>query len=150
MNCKYVGLVIGRYDSDFLFEHVLNNNPDVKKENIKAMTAINDHDLVILYNNGKREVFDTFENTRQYVIYHTDAMTEEDHRKQFPDLLRKWMRRKFMNQSDLSKKIGTSQQMVSKYLTGTAIPGFGRLKKIADVLGCSVEDLYLNYPWSWW
>ncbi len=148
MNCKYVGLIMNQYNTEFLYKHILNNYPDVNPERVQALTAINDHDLVILYKNGKREVFDTFENTRQYIEYHTDAMTEEDHRKQFPSLLRKWMRRRFMNQADLSKELGTSQQMISKYLTGAAIPGYGRLKKIADVLHCSVEDLYLNYPFA--
>lgn len=146
MDCKYIALIAGKYDTDILYRWVLNNHPDVKPENVSSLTAVNENDLIITYKDGKRELFDMFENSRQYIPYETNALTEEEHRKQFPILLRKWMRRRFMNQKDLSEKLGISQQMVSKYLTGQAYPGYGRLKRIADALHCTVEDLYLNFP----
>lgn len=146
MNCKYIGLIIGKYDTDFLYRYVLNNYPDVKSENIQGVIALNENDLLITYKNGKRELFDTFQNTRIYIPYETDALTEKEHRKHFPMLLRKWMERRFINQNDLARELGISQQMVSKYLSGQAYPGYARLKRIANVLKCSVEDLYLNFP----
>lgn len=146
MNCNNVALMVGQFDSEGLYRYVLEHHPDVKPENVKTYIAINQHDLVVTYKNGKREMFDTFENYRQYIVYETNAMTEEEHRKQFPEQLRKLMRRRFVDQIWLAKETGISQPMISKYLAGKAIPGYGRLKKLAIALECFVDDLYLNIP----
>lgn len=146
MNCANIALKVGQFDSEWLYKYVLEHNPDVIPEKVKSFVAISDYDLIVHYKNGKRELFDIFENTRQYILYKSDSMTEEDHRKRFPDQLRKIMRRKFVNQSWLSEQTGISQGMISKYLTGEAIPGYGKLKNIANALGCQVDDLYLNIP----
>ena len=146
MNCSNVAFVVGLYDSDKLYKYVLEHNPDVKPENVKNFIAINANDLIITYKDGKREMFDTFENYRQYIIYETNAMTEKEHVKHFPDQLRKMMRRKFVDQIWLSNETDISQPMISKYLSGKAIPGYARLKKIAIALQCTVDDLYLNIP----
>jgi transcriptional regulator with XRE-family HTH domain len=38
-----------------------------------------------------------------------------------------------------------SQSMISHYMTGRALPGYTILKKIANALDCSVDDLYLKF-----
>ena len=146
MNCSNIAIMVGQYDSEKLYNYVLVHNPDVDPNNVKAFVAINNNDLVISYKDGKRELFDTFEDKREWIEYQTDAMTELQHRKQFPKQLRKIMRRRFVDQIWLSNETGISQPTISRYLAGTAIPGYARLKKIAIALNCAVDDLYLNIP----
>lgn len=146
MNCSNVALRVGQYDTDGLYKYVLERYLDVKPENVRTVVAISNNELVLTYKNGKREIFDFFEGDRQDVPFETDAMTEEQHRKQFPKQLRKWMRRRFVDQVWLAKEIDVTQGMVSKYLTGKAIPGYAKLKRIAIALRCTVDDLYLNIP----
>lgn len=107
--------------------------------------AINEYDLLITYTNGKRELFDTFDGYRRYIKYETDALTEEEHRKEFPKLLYKIMRRKGITQNQLAEKLNVSQSMISHYINGKALPGYSMLKKMANVLECSIDDLYLNF-----
>ena len=52
------------------------------------------------------------------------------------------MNRKWVTQEELARRINSSQQMVSRYLTGQSIPSALTLKKIADALDCNVNDFY--------
>jgi DNA-binding XRE family transcriptional regulator len=131
--------------NDDLYLKVLKNNPDINKDDVKTYLAINDYDLLITYKNNQRELFDTYDNTRRYVPYISEALTTEQMRKEFTIQLSKLMRRKNITQEELAYKIGTSQSMVSKYLKGEALPGFIILKKIADALHSHVDDLYSVY-----
>lgn len=145
MNCQNISLLAGTYPSDELYHLVLEHNPDVKPENVKAFIALNNFDLLITYKNGKRELFNTFDGYRRYIEYETDALTEEQHRKEFPRLLYRMMRQKNVTQEQLARRLDVSQSMVSKYISGKALPGYTVLKKMASVLNCSVDDLYLNF-----
>ena len=46
-----------------------------------------------------------------------------------------------MSQVELAKRIGVGQSAVSMWETGNAMPRAGKLKEIAEVLGCSVGEL---------
>lgn len=131
--------------NDDLYLEVLKHNPDIDKNEVKSYLAINDYDLLITYKNNQRELFDTFDNTRRYIPYVSEALTTEQMRKEFTIQLGKLMRRKNVTQEELAYKIGSTQSMISKYLKGEALPGFLILKKIADALYCKVDDLYSIY-----
>lgn len=47
-----------------------------------------------------------------------------------------------MSQQELGRKLGVSFQQIQKYEKGVNRIDAGRLIKIADVLGCTVEDFY--------
>lgn len=128
-----------------LYDKVLKLNPDISKEKVKSYIDINDYDLLITYENNQRELFDTFENTRRYVPYESTALTTEQMRNGFKIQLKKIMERKNVIQEVLAYKVGVSQGMISKYLNGEALPGYVMLKKIADALECSIDDLYFLY-----
>lgn len=128
-----------------LYDKVLKDNPDVLKDNVKSYVDINEYDLLIIYKNNQRELFDTFENTRRYLPYESKALSNDEMRKEFKIQLRKIMNRKNVTQELLAERIGTSQSMICKYLNGEALPGFILLKKIADALCCKVDDLYFSF-----
>ena len=44
--------------TDFLYKYVLNNNPLIDENNIQSYKALNNHDLLITYNNGVEEIYD--------------------------------------------------------------------------------------------
>jgi len=131
--------------NDKLYLEVLRHNPDIDKNDVKSYLAMNEYDLLITYKNNQRELFDTFDNTRRYIPYVSEALTTEQMRKEFTIQLSKLMRRKNVTQEELAYNIGTSQSMVCKYLNGEALPGFIILKKIANALHCHVDDLYSVY-----
>lgn len=46
-----------------------------------------------------------------------------------------------ISQRDLAEKVGVTDSAVCQYETGKRSPSIETLKKIAEVLGCSVDDL---------
>jgi transcriptional regulator with XRE-family HTH domain len=44
-------------------------------------------------------------------------------------------------QMDLAKRMGVTQGAVSQWETGTSLPRADLLPKLADVLGCTVDEL---------
>ena len=44
-------------------------------------------------------------------------------------------------QAELADKIGVSRQIMSRYIQGDAIPSVYKACQIANVLGCSLDDL---------
>ena len=46
-----------------------------------------------------------------------------------------------MSQADLAEKVGCRQKDISRWESGLHEPGALTLKKMAQVLGCSMDDL---------
>jgi transcriptional regulator with XRE-family HTH domain len=46
-----------------------------------------------------------------------------------------------ITQKELAEKVGVSQQNISRWETGEVIPKIDKLKRIAEVLGCTINDL---------
>jgi transcriptional regulator with XRE-family HTH domain len=48
-----------------------------------------------------------------------------------------------ISQTELARKINVSQSLLSRWEGGKAYPRYPELKAIANILKCSIEDLYL-------
>lgn len=127
--------------TEFLYKYIINNNPFIKEEDIESYEALNSHDLLITYRNGVQEIYDTFLNTSRRVR-HIEQADDSQMRLAFRRRLQTLMNRKWVTQDELAKRINSSQQMISRYLTGQSIPSALTIKKIADALNCSVDDFY--------
>lgn len=127
--------------TDFLYKYVINNNPFIDEEDIVTYKALNQHDLYIKYKNGVEEIYDTFSNI-SHRVNHVEPNNDLQMRLSFRRKLQTIMNRKWVTQEELAKRINSSQQMISRYLTGQSIPSAITIKKIADALGCSVDDFY--------
>ena len=130
---------------DFLLEYVISNNYGLYKEDIVEYKAVSPYDLVIEFENGERRIYDTFSNTWSYVKYESDDLTDEQELHEFQVNLRTLIRRKFMDQTEFARRLGITQGMVSKYLTGRSVPDVLMLRKMAKVLGCSVNDFFYKH-----
>lgn len=128
--------------TNYLYKYVLNNNPYIHEEDIDSFEALNNHDLLITFKNGNKEIFDTFANTSRRVRHIDGPRSDKQLRLDFKRKLQLMMNRKWVNQEELAKRIKSTQPMISRYLTGESIPGAITLKKIADALGCSTDDFY--------
>lgn len=49
-----------------------------------------------------------------------------------------------LTQQELAKKVGLSQETISQYENGTRTPNINVEKKIADVLGESLDDIFFG------
>ena len=50
-------------------------------------------------------------------------------------------RKKKMTQDELAKKLGVTQNVISKWEKGYCAPKTARLRDVADALGCTVDEL---------
>ena len=72
-------------------------------------------------------------------------MSDEERMKLFGDNLYRIMYRKGVSQEELSKEIGITQTMFSRYVTGKSSPSFYTVEKIIKYLDCSYEELTYDY-----
>ena len=56
-------------------------------------------------------------------------------------MIRELRRRKDITQEELAKRIGVGHSAVAKWETGKCKPTADKLVKVADVLGCTVDEL---------
>lgn len=47
-----------------------------------------------------------------------------------------------MSQKELADKVGVDRTSIAKWESGAAIPAALKLPKIAEVLGCSIDELF--------
>jgi transcriptional regulator with XRE-family HTH domain len=48
-----------------------------------------------------------------------------------------------ISQTELARRISVSQSLLSRWESGKAYPRYPELKAIADILKCSIDDLYI-------
>lgn len=108
----------------------------------ESVEIYDDLDLLITTRSGGRYLYDDFDKTIQQLKEERD---EVDWKRQFGIRLRKLMRRRGIIQSELSEMIGVSVTSLSSYMNGRSVPSIYVAEKMAEALGCSVNDL-LHFP----
>lgn len=122
---------------------VLHINPFATKDDVIGFKEIGQWDLLITFKNGEKVIFEVDSGYHRKLFYkNIDELTEEQERREFGYALRTMMRRRGILQEELAEKIGTSQTMISHYMTGRSIPNGIILRKIAKALKCSMDELF--------
>ena len=68
---------MGQSKPEYLYKYVINNNPFIDEKDILSYEALNKHDLLITFKNGKQEIYDTFSNTSRRVIRIDQTQTDD-------------------------------------------------------------------------
>ena len=120
-------------------------DPFLQEEDVVEARMINEFDVLFVLKDGRRIIFDS--DTHYYrSLYPEDyILTDEQHQCEFRRRLRTMMRRKHINQEELAKRLGTTQAVISRYVTGESIPNYITLVKIAEALNCSTDDFRYKY-----
>lgn len=58
--------------------------------------------------------------------------------------LKKLRKERNLKQIDLAKEVGVTRQSMSYYELGMTRPSLDKAKKIADVLNCTIEDIFFD------
>ena len=87
--------------------------------------------------------YDPMDNSIRQV-YLGDDMDEEVARKEFGNNLQKMLPFSGMTKSELATKVGVSNVMMARYIQGKSVPSAIVARRIARVLGCTVDELFDN------
>lgn len=60
--------------------------------------------------------------------------------------LKSLRRKDAMTQGDLAQKLGVTQSMVAKWEAGASYPRGEMLSRLADVLNCTIDELFGREP----
>ena len=52
-----------------------------------------------------------------------------------------WRRERSLSQAQLAKLVGVTTSAVGNWEAGVRVPRLPTLRRVADVLGCSIEDI---------
>lgn len=53
-----------------------------------------------------------------------------------------WIAKSGMSKKEVAKRMGVSQQVLSRWINNHSKPSLEKAFKLADLLGCKVDDLY--------
>lgn len=126
-----------------LWQYVMRISPFIEKDEVAEIKELNTWDLLIVFKNGDKYLYDRCSDMHKYIRYDDiNELTEEDERKEFAYRLRTMMKRNWTTQEELAKKVNITQAMISRYVTGEAIPNALTLNKISKALNCSMDDFF--------
>lgn len=128
---------------EYLNYYIYRIDPSATADDVEEMTEINEWDLLIVFKNGRKVLFDRFTGYYQNVFYDdVNEITEEQEAKELAMRLRSIMNRKGITQEQLASELNTTQAMISRYIRGECIPSAIVLRRISKVLNCSMDEFF--------
>jgi DNA-binding XRE family transcriptional regulator len=124
------------------WQYVMSVSPFIKEEDLECLEYVNQYDLLIVFRNGEKILYDTFNGYFRSNNESSYELSDEQHVRIFNRNLRSILNRKRITQSELAEATDTSQTMISRYITGECLPNALMLYKIARALNCSIDDLF--------
>lgn len=127
----------------YLWQYVMQIDPFVQEEDIQEIQELNEWDLLIVFKNGRKVIYDRATGYFNNVFYsNRNKITDEQEKKEFARRLRSLMTRRGITQEQLADILNSTQSLISRYATGETIPGAVTLNRIAKILNCSMDDFF--------
>lgn len=133
-----------RINRDIL-EEFLRNRPEVDRDRIADWYMEDDFAIVVEIDDGSAYLYDSvYQTTRRSSSIDTlfkKPQNEEEWRIGFAKRLHRKMRLAGLTQDELAWEADISTGALANYINGYSTPTVYRLMRMANVLGCSVNDL---------
>lgn len=101
--------------------------------------------IIVDLNDGKSVLYDDARRTIRTLPTDSMRMSEYEFKREFKYRIDDMMKRKGVSQIRLAERTGITQSRLSDYIRGIRTPSFYIIHKIAQGLGCSIDDLtYTN------
>lgn len=114
----------------------------VRNEDITSQRKISDSEYIFIMNDGKKYLYETIGDiVKQIGCFNTDYVNDELWKKEFSRRVKKMAFRKGYYIKDLAVKLGISENTMSRYMNGKTIPNAFMVKKLSEILGCSIDYL---------
>ncbi len=104
---------------------------------------LGDFETLFFLKDGDKILFDELNKKWKLISTSPDKteLTDDEWVAEFSRKLKKKLSLKHVLQKDLAKALNVSTFAVNRYVNGTQTPPILILRKIAGILGCSVEEL---------
>ena len=124
---------------DYLF-HMM-----VKREDVLSVEPYDKFQILVTKKNGNRYIYD--------MMAHGDKLLKEDgpvffemdektYMSEFAFIVDTKITAKGITLEDLSERTGISIPTIYRYMRGASIPNLYKAKKLAEVLGCDINDFF--------
>lgn len=114
----------------------------VRNEDITSQRKISDSEYIFILNDGKKYLYETIGDiVKQIGCFDTDYVNDELWKKEFSRRVKKMAFRKGYYIKDLAVKLGISENTMSRYMNGKTIPNAFMVKRLSEILGCSIDYL---------
>ena len=124
---------------DYLF-HMM-----VKREDVLSVEPYDKFQILVTKKNGNRYIYD--------MMAHGDKLLKEDesvffkmdektYMSEFAFIVDTKITAKGITLEDLSERTGISIPTIYRYMRGDSIPNLYKAKKLADVLGCDINEFF--------
>ena len=124
-----------------IFEQFKIYNQDLL-DRVDEWESMGKNSIKVFLNNGDVYQFNSIMKTRRWINPEdSDDMTEMIFRKRFANNLAMFMYENGYTQETFCEEIGLSRMSLHKYLNKKATPSGYILTKIANLFGCTVDDL---------
>lgn len=115
-------------------------DPFATESDLSRVEKINEYEILFEFKNGKKYVYDSMLHNFRGFYPDGYELTDDEWKRSFKMRLYEIMKHRRITQEELAEKVGTSQVMISRYMTGRCVPSIVMLAKIARALRCSIDD----------
>ena len=126
-------------DTEYLIERFRNDYPYMADEIVDSKL----HDkwtIDLIMKNGEKLRYDSIEGLSR-TLKETSSIDDDEWKKALGRRIKRYIWSKGFTQQQLADRTGISQYLISRYINGYVSPSARNLKKIADALSCSADDL---------
>lgn len=102
------------------------------------------YELAVQLDDGSVLIYDFIIKGIRRAPSYAEQLTDDECKKEFGRRLQQLLYSKGMTQEDLAEAVGTSQTIISQYVSGRVNPSFSKVDKICRVLNCSMDELRYN------
>lgn len=124
---------------DYIIDNFKSHFPALAKQ-MKSCEKDKYGQVTAVLKDGRKILYDDF-CCRVREVPDSSNLTRDEFGKDLGQRLWYIMRRKGIDQVELSKRTGFPQSTISNYINGINVPSFYAIDKIARILDCSIDDL---------
>lgn len=117
-------------------------NPFIKEEEVQEVITINDYEILFIFTNGDKIIYDTHDNNFRGVYPEGHELTDEEWNRSFKIRLRKIMNHRSITQDELADRLGVSRITINRYINGHTIPSCLMLRKISLALDYPLDEFF--------
>ena len=122
--------------------YLLYINPKLTLDDIEEARPINQYEIFFRFKDGDKCIFDRTTNMIRGFYPEDHELSDDEWKRSFKNRLCTIMMHECLTQEELADRVGTSQIMISRYMTGACVPSAVMLKKIAKALNTSMDDFF--------